>query len=68
LLNILQEFDLVKSVHLDGAFSCTKAAWPHFRKQKFGRVINTASAAGLYGQCDFISCTRGHPDDSIDMK
>ncbi|CAE6478147.1 unnamed protein product [Rhizoctonia solani] len=44
-----QEFDLVKSVHLDGAFSCTKAAWPHFRKQKFGRVINTASAAGLYG-------------------
>ncbi|CAE6462285.1 unnamed protein product [Rhizoctonia solani] len=44
-----KEFDLVKSVHLDGAFSCTKAAWPHFRKQKFGRVINTASAAGLYG-------------------
>ncbi|KAJ1307684.1 hypothetical protein OPQ81_001775 [Rhizoctonia solani] len=44
-----QEFDLVKAVHLDGAFSCTKAAWPHFRKQKFGRVINTASAAGLYG-------------------
>ncbi|KAF8604539.1 multifunctional beta-oxidation protein [Ceratobasidium sp. AG-I] len=44
-----QEFDLVQSVHLHGAFSCTKAAWPHFRKQKFGRVINTASAAGLYG-------------------
>ncbi|ELU40715.1 hydroxysteroid dehydrogenase [Rhizoctonia solani AG-1 IA] len=41
-----QEFDLVKSVHLDGAFSCTKAAWPHFRKQKFGRVINTASNMG----------------------
>lgn len=27
----------------------TKAAWPYFRKQKFGRVINTASAAGLFG-------------------
>lgn len=28
---------------------CSKAAWPHFRKQKFGRVINTTSAAGLFG-------------------
>jgi len=36
-------------VHLKGAFACTKAAWPIFRKQKFGRIINTASAAGLYG-------------------
>lgn len=27
----------------------TKAVWPYFRKQKFGRVINTASAAGLFG-------------------
>lgn len=44
-----QEWDLVQLVHLKGAFSCTKAAWPHFRKQKFGRIVNTASAAGLYG-------------------
>ena len=27
----------------------TKACWPIFRKQKYGRIINTASAAGLYG-------------------
>ncbi|XP_006459344.1 multifunctional beta-oxidation protein [Agaricus bisporus var. bisporus H97] len=44
-----KEWDQITEVHLKGAFSCTKAAWPHFRKQKFGRVINTASAAGLYG-------------------
>ncbi|KAF9532534.1 peroxisomal hydratase-dehydrogenase-epimerase [Crepidotus variabilis] len=44
-----KEWDQVMEVHLKGAFSCTKAAWPIFRKQKFGRVINTASAAGLYG-------------------
>lgn len=43
------EFDQVISVHVKGAFSCTKAAWPHFRNQKFGRIINTASAAGIYG-------------------
>ncbi|KAF8071713.1 multifunctional beta-oxidation protein [Lyophyllum atratum] len=44
-----KDWDQVMEVHLKGAFACTKAAWPHFRKQKFGRVINTASAAGLYG-------------------
>lgn len=31
------------------AEQCARAAWPHFRKQKFGRVINTTSAAGLFG-------------------
>ncbi|KAH7106551.1 multifunctional beta-oxidation protein [Auriculariales sp. MPI-PUGE-AT-0066] len=44
-----KEWDFVQLVHLKGAFSCTKAAWPVFRKQKFGRIMNTASAAGLYG-------------------
>ncbi|KAF8952132.1 hypothetical protein BDZ97DRAFT_1931228 [Flammula alnicola] len=44
-----KEWDQITEVHLKGAFSCTKAAWPLFRKQKFGRVINTSSAAGLYG-------------------
>ncbi|KAJ7034987.1 peroxisomal hydratase-dehydrogenase-epimerase [Mycena alexandri] len=44
-----KEWDQIMEVHLKGAFACTKAVWPHFRKQKFGRVLNTASAAGLYG-------------------
>ncbi|WVF71831.1 hypothetical protein IAT40_006640 [Kwoniella sp. CBS 6097] len=44
-----QDWDLVTLVHLKGSFACTKACWPLFRQQKFGRVINTASAAGLYG-------------------
>ena len=48
-----KEWDQIMEVHLKGAFSCTKAAWPIFRKQKFGRVINTASAAGIYGTCCF---------------
>ena len=45
-----KEWDQVIEVHLKGAFACTKAAWPLFRKQKFGRVINITSAAGLYGK------------------
>lgn len=44
-----QDWDLIQKVHVRGAYKCTHAAWPHFRKQKFGRVINTASAAGLFG-------------------
>jgi len=48
-----KEWDEIVEVHLKGAFACTKAAWPIFRKQKFGRVINTASAAGLYGMLAF---------------
>ena len=40
----------------DISFKCARAAWPHFRKQKYGRVISTASAAGLFGsfgQCNY---------------
>ncbi|KAL8720772.1 MAG: hypothetical protein Q9225_002405 [Loekoesia sp. 1 TL-2023] len=51
-----QDWDLVIKVHVRGAYKCTRAAWPHFRKQKYGRVINTASAAGLFGsfgQCNY---------------
>ncbi|KAJ7227125.1 peroxisomal hydratase-dehydrogenase-epimerase [Mycena pura] len=44
-----KEWDPIIEVHLKGAYACTKAVWPHFRKQKFGRIVNTASAAGLYG-------------------
>lgn len=45
----LKEFQVVIDVHANGAFKLTKAAWPYMRKQKFGRIINTASPAGLYG-------------------
>jgi NAD(P)-dependent dehydrogenase (short-subunit alcohol dehydrogenase family) len=39
----------IYQVHLYGAFRVAHAAWPHLRKQAFGRVINTSSAAGIYG-------------------
>ncbi|KAI1913439.1 bifunctional hydroxyacyl-CoA dehydrogenase/enoyl-CoA hydratase fox2 [Ophidiomyces ophidiicola] len=44
-----QDWDLINTVHTYGSYKCARAAWPHFRKQKYGRVINTASAAGLFG-------------------
>ncbi|WP_239678843.1 SDR family NAD(P)-dependent oxidoreductase [Natronosporangium hydrolyticum] len=44
-----QEFRDVLEVHLLGAFHLTKAAWPHLKEQGYGRVINTTSPAGLFG-------------------
>jgi multifunctional beta-oxidation protein len=43
------DWDLVHKVHLRGTYKVVQAAWPHFVKQKYGRIINTASAVGLYG-------------------
>src|SRR3954452_12171011 len=41
--------DPVIDVHLRGAFYVTQPAWVHMREQQYGRVIVTASSAGLYG-------------------
>jgi NAD(P)-dependent dehydrogenase (short-subunit alcohol dehydrogenase family) len=43
------QLDLVIKVHLYGGFHVTKAAWPHMRENNYGRVINTTSGSGLYG-------------------
>lgn len=37
------------SVHLGGAFNVTQAAWPQMKLQAYGRVLFTASSAGMYG-------------------
>lgn len=44
-----QDWDRVMQVHVKGAFACTKAAWPYMVKQGYGRIVNTSSASGLYG-------------------
>jgi len=44
-----QDWELIYKVHVDGAYSVTKAAWPYMLKQGFGRIIFTTSAAGIYG-------------------
>ncbi|RQM07948.1 hypothetical protein DH86_00000833 [Scytalidium sp. 3C] len=42
-------WDQVMNVHLRGTYKVTKAAWPYFLKQKYGRVVNTTSTSGIYG-------------------
>ncbi len=44
--------DLIESVllvHLTGAFNVTMPAWRHLRAAAYGRVVNTTSASGLFG-------------------
>ncbi|MFC3678437.1 SDR family NAD(P)-dependent oxidoreductase [Ferrovibrio xuzhouensis] len=39
----------VLEINLTGAFLCSKAAAPHMRRQKYGRVVNIGSASGKDG-------------------
>ncbi|PPJ50814.1 hypothetical protein CBER1_06480 [Cercospora berteroae] len=51
-----EDWDLIMKVHVIGAYKCARAAFPHFRKQKYGRIISTSSAAGIFGsfgQCNY---------------
>lgn len=44
-----QDWELIYRVHVLGAFRVTQAAWNLMRDQGYGRIIFTASAAGIYG-------------------
>ncbi len=44
-----EDWELVYRVHVLGAFRVTHAVWPIMREQQYGRIVMTASAAGLYG-------------------
>ena len=44
-----QDWDLVYQVHVLGTMKVTQAAWNLMNDQGYGRIINTSSAAGIYG-------------------
>lgn len=56
------QWDSTIAAHVRGAYKTTQAAWHHFRKQRYGRVILTSSTAGLYGragQCHYSAAAAG---------
>jgi NAD(P)-dependent dehydrogenase (short-subunit alcohol dehydrogenase family) len=56
------EWDLVLSVHLKGAFCVTQPAFRVMKDNNYGRIVNTASGAGLYGnfgQSNYCSAKMG---------
>lgn len=44
-----EDWDKISDIHLKASFITTRAAWPHFKKQKYGRIIMTCSNSGIYG-------------------
>jgi len=44
-----KDWNLIYTVHLKGAYKTCKAAWAVMREQRFGRIVNVTSAAGIYG-------------------
>lgn len=53
----LKDFTSLMDVHLMGAVYCTKACWPMMLENRYGRIVHTTSAAGLFG-------THGHTNYS----
>jgi 3-oxoacyl-[acyl-carrier protein] reductase len=50
LLNMtLEQWQQVIDVNLTGVFNCTKAVAPYMVQNKGGRIINTSSLVGIYG-------------------
>lgn len=43
------DWEDVLRVHLTGTMLVTKAAWEPMRERGYGRIVNTSSAAGLFG-------------------
>lgn len=43
------DWDIIHRIHLRGSFKVSRAAWPYMRDQGYGRIIMTASGAGIYG-------------------
>jgi NAD(P)-dependent dehydrogenase (short-subunit alcohol dehydrogenase family) len=58
-----EDWDLVLKVHLYGHFNTIKPACVFFRQQRYGRIINTSSIAGLcgttYGQANYGAAKEG---------
>ena len=57
-----ENWDAVMDVHLKGAYNVTRPAFVKMRENRYGRIILTSSAAGLYGnfgQTNYSSAKMG---------
>jgi len=57
-----EDFDAVLKVHLYGGFNCCRHALPVMKDQKYGRIVNIVSSAGLrgnFGQANYGAAKAG---------
>lgn len=58
----VEKWQQVINVNLTGTFNCTKAIAPYMVEQNYGRIINTSSIVGLYGnfgQTNYVASKSG---------
>jgi 3-oxoacyl-[acyl-carrier protein] reductase len=58
----MEDFEAVLSVNLRGVFVCTRAVAPSMIRQKYGRILNSSSVVGLYGnfgQTNYVASKSG---------
>lgn len=57
-----EQWKQVIDVNLTGVFNCTKAIAPFMVENKFGKIVNTSSVVGLYGnfgQTNYVATKSG---------
>ncbi len=57
-----EQWQQVIDVNLTGVFNCTKAVTPYMVENKFGKIVNTSSIVGLYGnfgQTNYVATKSG---------
>lgn len=57
-----EQWQKVIDVNLTGVFNCTKSVIPFMIENKYGRIINTSSVVGLYGnfgQTNYVATKSG---------
>ena len=57
-----EQWKQVIDVNLTGVFNCTKAVTPYMVENKYGKIVNTSSVVGLYGnfgQTNYVATKSG---------
>jgi len=57
-----EQWQQVIDINLSGVFNCTKAVAPFMIENKYGRIVNTSSVVGLYGnfgQTNYVAAKSG---------
>lgn len=58
----IEQWQKVIDVNLTGVFNCTKAIAPHMVEKGYGKIINTSSVVGIYGnfgQTNYVASKSG---------
>ena len=59
----IADWDAVVDVHLNGTAYCSRAVWNVMKEQNYGRIVNTTSTSGIYG--NFGQANYGAAKDGV---